>query len=46
MGKYFHNQNAGLSPNDPDYNEDYDLDDAYERYLQALEDKEEQDRGN
>lgn len=46
MGKYFHNENSGLSVQDPDYNEDYDLDDAYERYLQAMENKEESEKGN
>ena len=46
MGKYFHNENLGLDPRDPEYNEDFDLDEAYERYLEAMEEKEERDRGN
>jgi len=46
MGKYFHNENLGLSPQDPEFNEDFDLDEAYERYLEALEEKEEKERGN
>lgn len=46
MGKYFHNKNFGLDPQDPDFDDSYDLDEAYERYLEALADKEEADRGN
>lgn len=46
MSKYFHNINEGLSPQDPSYRDDYDFDEDYERYLAALEDKEEQERGN
>ena len=46
MGKYFHNQNEGIDPNDPRYIDDYDADADYERYLEALSDKEESDRGN
>lgn len=46
MGKYFHNENQGLSPQDPEFDDGYDLDEAYERYLEALEEKEERDRGN
>lgn len=46
MGKYFHNKNEGLDPNDPRYDDDYDLDEDYELYLRALELKEEEERGN
>lgn len=46
MGKYFHNENFDLHPQDPDYNSDYDLDEDYERYLETLAEKEDRDRGN
>jgi len=46
MGIYFHNKNEGLDPQDPRFDDDYDLDEDYERYLEALADKEERERGN
>lgn len=44
MGKYFHNVNEGLSPQDPEYDDSFDLDEEYERYLSAMEEKEESER--
>ena len=46
MGKYFHNVNEGLSPHDPEYDDSFDLDEEYERYLLEMELKEEQERVN
>ena len=46
MGKYFHDENLGVDPQDPMYNDDFDADEEYERFLEALEEKEERDRGN
>lgn len=46
MGKYWHNVNQGLSPQDPDFDHDYDLDEDYERYLAAMEEQGDSEREN
>lgn len=46
MNIHFHNPNLGLSPHDPDYDDSFNEEDEYERYLAALEDREERERGN
>lgn len=35
----FRNKNYGLSPFDPDYRDDYDEQEDFDRYLQAVEDR-------
>lgn len=46
MSIHFHNPNEGLNPNDPAYDDSFNEEEEYERYLQALEDREERERGN
>ena len=46
MNVHFRNPNLGLNPNDPDYDDSFNEEEEYERYLQALEDREERERGN
>ena len=46
MGKHFYNPNLGKSPLDPSYDESFNEEEEYERYLEALADKEEEERGN
>ena len=43
--RYF-NRNYGKSPFDPDYIQDYDAQEEYERYLDAVEEKYEFEREN
>lgn len=45
MDKYY-NPNLCLHPQDPDYDDSFNEEEEYERYLQALEDREERERGN
>lgn len=40
----FHNHNALLSPFDPDYDDTFDEEEAYGAYLNAGEEKAEQER--
>ena len=42
----WHNKNSGKHPDDPDYNQNYDPDEEYERYLEELEWKEMKREGN
>lgn len=46
MAIYFSNTNLGLSPQDPDYDASFNEEEEYERYLDALEEKGERERGN
>ena len=40
----WHNKNLGIHPQDPNYDSDYDAEEDYEAYLDACEDRFEQDR--
>lgn len=40
----FYNKNFGINPSDPEYDNDYDAEEAYERYLDAVEEREEERR--
>lgn len=42
----FHNKNAGLSPHDPAYDDNYDAEEAYDAYERACEMREELNREN
>lgn len=46
MSIHYTNPNRGLKPADPDYDDSFNEDEEYERYLDALEEREERQRGN
>ena len=46
MAIHFHNPNRGLDPQDPAYDHDWNEEEELDAYLDAMDLKEERERGN